>query len=135
MKIIAFIFLVLFFIGCGSSGVTQQTLVQDRIVRAPVPEIQETLHAVKHDTVIIAQKIVKNDTILLVKYFPKTNTMYVNIKPDSITILIHDTVQTFTGYTDNDLEAAKFKAYKWGVGCTIVFCAGVGVLLKLNKII
>lgn len=135
MKCFASIFLILFFIGCGSSGITQKTIVQDRIVNAASPEIDETLSAVKHDTVVVAHKIVKHDTVVTVKYFPKTNTIYVHIKPDSVKIIVHDTIQTFTGYTDNDLDAGKSKAFQWGFGCALVLCVGIGGLLKFKGII
>lgn len=135
MKIFLVIFLVLFLAGCGSSGIMQKTIVQDRILKAASPEIVETLPAVKQDTVIIAQKIVKLDTVIQVKYFPKTQTMYVNVKPDTVIIVVPDTIQTFTGYTDNDLDAAEFAGLKWGIVCTVVFCAGIGGLLKFKGII
>jgi len=116
-----------------SSGITQKTIIEDRIIKAPVPAIEETLPAVIYDTVLVAQRVVEHDTVLVVKYFPKTQTFYVHAKPDSVKIIIRDTVQTFTGYTESDLSSANFKGWKWGIGITIFLIVGGGAAVMYLK--
>ena len=123
------ILLAFIFIGCAS-GISERTIVEDQVVKAPVPVIHDTLTAITHDTVIVATKIVKHDTTEVVKYYPKTNTVTVYAKPDSVLFIVHDTIQTFTGYTDADIGNAKLNGGKWGMGFALIICGGGFLLYK-----
>lgn len=125
----ALIFLCLY--GC-SSGIKHTTRVENRELTVGVPYVIDTIHAKYQGDTVYAERIVKGDTIVRILYIPKTKLISYKIKPDSIKVKIIDTIEVFTGYTSNDMQAEKFAGFKWGAG--IVIIAGVGLYFAVKKL-
>lgn len=94
--------LALILSGCGA---TQKTIITDNPVVIVPQVIRDTLTAVVHDTVVTAVRIERRDTVLSVQYFPKTKTVTVYAKPDTIRLQDRDTMSIVVGTT---------RAEKWG---------------------
>lgn len=92
------IFSILFFllIGCSSSQVmqTRETTVRDTTITVASPVIRDTLSSTtRPDSIIEATRIVEHDTTIVVRYIPKEKRFFVYVKPDSVRVVLHDTVE------------------------------------------
>jgi hypothetical protein len=87
-KLIMIMILVFVIVGCST---TRQIEIKPRAVVPPIIEGELKATVIK-DTVIVANEIIRKDTVTQIKYYPKTNTFYYKIKPD--TIIIMDTVKS-----------------------------------------
>lgn len=83
--------LALLLIGCSSPRIIERVKIDTIKVSSPI--VEETLPAkYKTDSVVVAQKIIERDTTVLIKYYPKKDTFYLKVKPDTVTITKIDTV-------------------------------------------
>lgn len=81
--------IVIMFSGCS---VKPEIIYRDRIINVSPPIIHDTVTAVELDTVVIGHNIIKNDTVAVIKYFPKWKYFDYTIKPDTIKLLVRDTI-------------------------------------------
>ncbi len=88
IMLFAFVFVFVLLVGCST---TRQIEIKPRAVVPPIIEGELKATVIK-DTVIVANEIIRKDTVTQIKYYPKTNTFFYKIKPD--TIIIMDTVKT-----------------------------------------
>lgn len=122
-----------FFFGC-SPGITQATIVQDRIEKITPDPVTGSVQAEKHDTVVIATKIVQRDTVVDIRYYPGRNIVTYVVKPDTIVRIRRDTVQVFYGFTSSDLDSQWMKGFRLAailiIGSVVMFLVYLKFVVK-----
>jgi len=125
--------LILFFatlIGCGSTEIVyRDKVIVDTFIKA-VPSVYRDTLKLQGDTVVKwAYRIRGKDTVLRIRYYPKTDTLQIYHKPD--------TVQVPFSYTKTDYkpiiqqDSKSFTDYFYFL--IIPFLYGLYLWLKRNK--
>lgn len=80
------------FIGCKSAPEYRETRIIDTVLSVAPPAIHDTLRATTNDSgVVSADRINGRDTVIKVRYYPRTNTVTVYAKPDTVRLKYRDT--------------------------------------------
>lgn len=91
-NLLPLLFVTLLFIGCKSAPIYRETRIIDTVFSIAPPEIHDTLRATTNDSgVVSADRINGRDTVIKVRYYPKTNTVTVYAKPDTVRLKYRDT--------------------------------------------
>ena len=99
------IFLAIILVGCSTTSIvrTDETVVRDTTITlthdttltvAP-PEIRDTLDAVTNeDSTVTAVEVnpITKDTTAIVHYSSKKKKVSIYVKPDSVKVMVHDTL-------------------------------------------
>lgn len=91
MKRYSLAIIILFLFGCKSAPEYRETRIIDTVFSVAPPPIHDTLRAINYDTVVVANRINGRDTVIKVRYYPKTNTVTVYAKPDTVRLKYRDT--------------------------------------------
>lgn len=122
--------LALILSGCGSA---QRTVITDNPVVIVPQVIRDTLTAVVHDTVVMAMRVERRDTVLSVQYFPKTKTVTVYAKPDTIRLRDRDTMSIVVGTTRAEKWGLRVEGVLWLLGALAVAAVAIfGTRLMLR---
>lgn len=122
--------LALILSGCGSA---QRTVITDNPVVIVPQVIRDTLTAVVHDTVVTAMRVERRDTVLSVQYFPKTKTVTVYAKPDTIRLRDRDTMSIVVGTTRAEKWGLRVEGVLWLLGALAVAAVAIfGTRLMLR---
>lgn len=88
-------FIILLFVGCKSTPEYRETRIIDTVFSISSPIIYDTLTAINYDTVIAADRLSGRDTIIKVRFYPRTNTVTVYAKPDTVRFRYRDTTMVY----------------------------------------
>lgn len=125
-RYIVFAFLILFFVGCKSAPEYRETRIIDTVFSIAPPAIHDTLTAINYDTVIVAERINGRDTVIRVRYYPRTNTITLYAKPDTVRLKYRDTTVVYK-------EAAKEESSVWPWLIVIVIFGIVGLYMYIMR--
>lgn len=112
--------------GCKTTPVYRETRIIDTVLSVAPPAIHDTLRAVDYDTVVVAERINGRDTVIKVRYYPKTNTVTVYAKPDTVRLKYRDTTVVYK-------EAAKEESSVWPWLIVIVIFGIVGLYMYIMR--
>jgi len=132
-------FLLLNLFGCSGYPEIVKTTTEKIERHDVVPAvINENLKAEKNADTVRAYKIKnegtsKADTVIRVEYYEKEKLIYVHVRPDTVKINDIDTVQTWTGFTENDMEVEYNKGFKLGALLTLLAIGVLGAAFKFMK--
>lgn len=91
--------IILFLFGCKSAPEYRETRIIDTVFSVAPPAIHDTLRAINYDTVVVAERINGRDTVIRVRYYPRTNTVTVYAKPDTVRFRYRDTTVIYSEKT------------------------------------
>ena len=115
---------------CTTTRVVERVKIDTIKVASPI--IEDSLIAkVLTDTVIVSNKVIQKDTVIDVRYYPLEKKFYVKVKPDTVTLLKIDTVQTTIEMKEEN--KMMFKDYLGIVLLLIVVLFVIWLLGKSSK--
>jgi hypothetical protein len=90
MKLLVVLFVMILLIGCSQ----HQTIVRQDTLTVK-PPIVIGAGSVNPDSVLNWNyiEVIKNDTIVMIQYIDREKKVYYKVKPDSVVVVIQDTVQ------------------------------------------
>jgi len=102
--ILLFIAILLLVAGCSPAVRYVDRVTVDTVVVVPPTIIKELPAVTVTDTVVIGHEIVKTDTVVTVKYFPREQRFDLMVKPDTVKLLMVDTVEVTQVLPDPEPE-------------------------------
>lgn len=126
MKRYSLAIIILFLFGCKSAPEYRETRIIDTVFSVAPPPIHDTLRAINYDTVVVANRINGRDTVIKVRYYPRTNTITLYAKPDTVRFKYRDTTVVYR-------EAAKEESSVWPWLIVVVIFGIVGLYMYIMR--
>lgn len=118
------VIVILLLIGLSGCSQAPETIIRDRYITLKPEIIHDTVSAVATDTLIVATKVIEKDTVAVIKYYPKLKYMDYTITPDTIKLMLRDTIKQIV---EKKIETPLLS--KLGLICTGVMVGFAGILL------
>lgn len=112
MKYVALVVILLS--SCTQPTVVEKLHIRDSIIVVDVPRVERMLPvAIDTDSLIAAWEKRGKDTTTIIKYFPRDKVFQVQVKPEPVLVLVHDTLRIY-----QELPATNrfwFEEIAWGI--------------------
>jgi len=125
-NLLLILLIALLFSSCKSAPEYRETRIIDTVLSVAPPAIHDTLTAINYDTVIVADRINGRDTVIKIRYYPRTNTVTLYVKPDTVRLKYRDTTVVYK-------EAAKEESSVWPWLIVIVIFGIVGLYMYIMR--
>lgn len=122
IDIVIVIMVSIMLLGCCGEP---QTIIKEKIVTITPDPIHDTVGTVDLDTVIVGIKVIEHDTVAVIKYFPKYKYIDYLVKPDTIKLLVKDTIKQ-TNIIKENIETPLLS--KLGLVCLGLIIGIVGFI-------
>lgn len=114
--------IVCFLFGCGSPEIIyRDTIIRDTTIKA-VPLIYRDTMKLQGDTIVKwAYRLRGKDTVLKIRYYPKTDTLTIEHKPDTVKIPFQ--------YTQQQYKPVIQQVYKTSLWDYYPFALAIGAII------